>query len=78
MLRMSVIWIKKTGLCLQLNSGFVVHSTSDNQDTHEIGSIGFVIRNLAGGQPNRKFIAKKYYPGNSQSIFYNIPGIDSV
>ena len=34
--------------------GFVIHSTNDNQDTHEIGSIGFVIRNLGDAQPNRK------------------------
>ena len=38
------------------NSGFVIHSTNDNQDTNEIGSIGFVIRNLGDGQPNRKFL----------------------
>ena len=34
----------------------MIHSTNDNQDTNEIGSIGFVIRNLGDGQPNRKFL----------------------
>lgn len=54
------VLIVNVGFYRHKHSGFVIHSTNDNQDTHEIGSIGFVIRNLAESQPNRKSIGDPF------------------